>query len=222
MAQRRIKINNFGILPYEICNVIIENVTSAIFVFDKNGKLIAVNRKSRELFDHDYQKISLEELFSTVKALKPNKSPFPLEETPLYCTLKSGQEVRNVEMTIQRPDSERFPVSVCSIPVFDENKNIVAVIGVFEEITEHNKVEKTLRESEKRFRAVAQAANVLVYEIFLKECSVAVFTGEEVLGYKKGELPTTLDWWLRQIHPDDRKTTKQKLRKAINRGRMLF
>lgn len=218
MALTRIKINNFIELPYEVLYALIDNAPYAIIVIDKNARLIAANRLSRELCGLDYQKMNLEKFLITVKALKPNNIPFPLEEMPLYFTLKSGQEIRNIEMSIQRPNSERFPVSVYSIPIFDENKTIVAVIGVIEEITEHKKVDKTLRENEKRFRTVAQAANVLVYEIFLKESYFAVFTGEEVLGYGKGELPTALDWWLRQIHPDDRKNVKQKLKSAIELG----
>src|SRR5512146_2884374 len=45
-----------------------------------------------------------------------------------------------------------------------------------------------------------------------------VFRGEDVLGYKPGEIPNTLGWWFNQIHPDDRVMARQKAREAIKNG----
>lgn len=220
--MRRLEIDNFSIMPPDIINVIIDNVPSAIILFDKTGKIFSANHRGRELCSPNCQGFSIDEFFNEIKALKPDNSKFPLEEIPIYRTLKTGHEARNAEMTIQRPNGERVPISVSSIPICGNSKEVAAIIGVIDEIFEHKKVEKTLRESERRFRLVAQAANILLYEIYLKENNMAVFTGEEVLGYAKGELPTNLDWWLHQIHPDDQQATRQKVKKAIETGQDTY
>ena len=48
---------------------------------------------------------------------------------------------------------------------------------------------------------------------------MTVFRGEEVLGYKPGEIPPEIGWWFSQIHPDDRVEAQQKTRKAIETGK---
>ncbi len=79
------------------------------------------------------------------------------------------------------------------------------VVGVDQDVTEQKQAEEALRRSEERFRVVAEAANVLVYESDLVTGKVHVIRGEkELMGFepKNGE-DRTVDWALSRIHPDD-------------------
>ncbi len=79
------------------------------------------------------------------------------------------------------------------------------VVGVDQDVTEQKLAEEALRRSEERFRAVAEAANVLVYESDLVTGKVHIVRGEEELvGFKpeEGE-DRTIDWALSRMHPDD-------------------
>jgi PAS domain S-box-containing protein len=63
--------------------------------------------------------------------------------------------------------------------------------------------EKSLAGSEERFRIAAETSNDVVYEWDLKQ-SVQWFGNiDEILGYRPGEFPRTLDGWAASVHPDD-------------------
>jgi PAS domain S-box-containing protein len=100
---------------------------------------------------------------------------------------------------------------------FTYDKGVVdGALVVAEDITARKMAEERLQESEARFRLVAEAAKVLVYELDLESGAVTVFRGlEELLGYKPGEVSLDNEWWMNQIHPDDIAAVEAKLNKAI-------
>ncbi|MBI9077106.1 MAG: response regulator [Desulfatibacillum sp.] len=74
------------------------------------------------------------------------------------------------------------------------------------EIKEKQKVEKALRESEERFRMVAEATTDLIYEWEPDSDAVKWFGDiDNALGFAHGEFPPTVRAWTKQIHGDDQK-----------------
>jgi PAS domain S-box-containing protein len=101
----------------------------------------------------------------------------------------------------------------------DDKGKAVRIVGIEQDITERKEAEVALQESEERFKLVAEAANVFVYEVDYVDNTLTVFRGEEVLGYEPREVSHSLDWWSKQIHPDDRAMVQQKAQKATDAGR---
>jgi PAS domain S-box-containing protein len=67
-----------------------------------------------------------------------------------------------------------------------------------------HQAERKLRESEERFRLAAVAAHAMVYDIDVRTKRVNAMSGlAGLLGFEEREADMTLDWWGRQIHPDD-------------------
>ena len=60
--------------------------------------------------DSTIQGLTLDEHLGKVKALKPDGTPYPPEEMPIYNSVTHGNAVRNVEMSI-----ERKMVNVCRL-----------------------------------------------------------------------------------------------------------
>lgn len=77
-------------------------------------------------------------------------------------------------------------------------------VAFLEDITERKLAERAMKESEERFRFVAEAANVMVYEADYLSNRIIVARGlKELLGYVSEEVPSTYNWWRAQIHLDD-------------------
>ncbi len=78
------------------------------------------------------------------------------------------------------------------------------VLGVDQDVTEQRQAEEDLKRSEERFRVVAEAANVMVYEIDVPTRKVHFIKGAQpLIGYEPQEVGPTLDWVTQRIHPDD-------------------
>ncbi len=90
-------------------------------------------------------------------------------------------------------------------------------LSLFEDVSEQKKVEEALKESEQRFRLVAEAANVLVYESIFGSNETKIVRGlEELLGYQTGSQKVSLNWWMSLGHPDDVTRVNEKFQAAIN------
>ncbi|MCW3998778.1 MAG: PAS domain-containing protein [Candidatus Bathyarchaeota archaeon] len=91
------------------------------------------------------------------------------------------------------------------------------VVGVDQDVTEQWEAEEALRKSMERFRAVAEAANVMVYEYDLQTHRVQAISGEEtVTGFNSTSSDLTIDWVMSRIHPDDVKEVVAQWRQAAS------
>jgi PAS domain S-box-containing protein len=92
-------------------------------------------------------------------------------------------------------------------------------VAFLEDITQRKKAEEILKENEERFRLVAEAANVLVYEYLTETDQIKLARGlEELTGHKSEETIFTNEWWVNQIHPDDVNKFKNQLDSALKDG----
>jgi PAS domain S-box-containing protein len=114
---------------------------------------------------------------------------------------------------IIRPDGEvRILHAQRQVTEVNSDGKTRVIVGVDQDVTEQHLAEEALKESEERFRIVAEAANVMVYEADIPNRKIHFIHGiENVLGYKPSEIEHTVDWTLGTIHPDDLPTVQAKL-----------
>ena len=84
-------------------------------------------------------------------------------------------------------DKKRVYVHTVKTPVKDEKGNVVGVLGTFWDITERKKMEESVRESEEKFRNLAEQSPNM---IFINKGGRIVYANkkaEEIMGYRKEE-----------------------------------
>jgi len=87
---------------------------------------------------------------------------------------------------------------------FHEEGQPVRVLGVAMECTERERAQTALREAEERYRLAARATNDVLWEWCARDGGLS--WGEactRVFGHRPEDMGG-LDWWMAQVHPEDR------------------
>jgi PAS domain S-box-containing protein len=133
--------------------ILFDNISDLAYICDTGGNIIFVNKVFEELTSH-----KVEEFLG-----KPFAPLFDDENLAkaidIYTRTLKGE---NTKDEICFKDTQIL-CEYKNIPLRDNNGNIIGVIGTARDITERKKMEKVLRESEERYRAVfEQLADSLV------------------------------------------------------------
>ncbi len=108
------------------------------------------------------------------------------------------------EYRIVRPDGEIRWVSDRGFPITDEDGQVRHIAGIAEDITERKEAEAVLKESEEKFRALAEQSPNM---IFINQNGRVVYANRrcrEVMGYSVEELCSPTFQFLELIAPEDR------------------
>ena len=113
--------------------------------------------------------------------------------------------LENFDYRIIRPDgSVRILNAQRQVREEDAMGKAKTVVGVDQDVTERRQAEEALRKSEERFRLVAEAASVMVYEIDIPTDHMKFISGvKQLAGYEPDEVGSTTAWVQSKIHPED-------------------
>jgi PAS domain S-box-containing protein len=106
------------------------------------------------------------------------------------------------EFTVQHRNGRRFPVEVTNSPIYHEDAGHVGVVGISFDISERKQAEQQLRESERRFRTMADTAPVLIWTA--GPDGLCDFFNEPWLRFTGRSMEQELgNGWVENVHPDD-------------------
>ena len=128
----------------------------------------------------------------------------------------AGAGVQVVE-SLEHDDGEvhHSLVSKFPIPAVEKNRSMVGGIAI--DITDRKRAEEALRESEQRFRLMADAAPVLIW--VSDEQKRGIYFNETWLKFTGRTLEQELGFgWMEGIHPDDRARAEATCRDAFERA----
>ncbi len=163
-------------------NLLLELAADAFFQGDPRGNLMRVNQKAIEITGYTKEEL----LQLNISSLFPKES---LASNPLrYDLLKKGDTIK-IERELIRKDGHLLPIEMNSKAMPDGTYQ-----SFFRDVTQRKNAEAALKESEEKFRTLAEYSP---YAIMIYQNDYWVYAnpaGEEITGYTAEELYRMKFW----------------------------
>ena len=187
---------------------VIEQISEAILVIDTDTRINYMNRVAQELYGYDETEI----VGKTYKELSEG-SDYEIIQGQIYEAINNGKTWEG-EYYNKKKNGDIFLASVRITPLFDGNE-IVAHVGIIQDITKDKAREVKIIDSENKFFKA-------FYHSPIPKCITIVETGEfievndefeKLTGYSTKELigKTTIELFI--VEPDDRANIVDKIKR---------
>ncbi|MFG6496935.1 PAS domain S-box protein [Fictibacillus sp. UD] len=193
----------------DLLESVLKGTTDAILIINTRQEVIKVNDAFIQMFGW------AEEDFAEENEDYPVITPVHLqgESKEIIDLLKQGQSVPLHETQRIHKDGTVFDVSASFSNICDMDGKIMGFVIVYRDITSQKKVERALRESEAKYRLIAEHSTDLITVIdpsgMIQYVSPSHFT---VLGYKEGEIKGAI---LDLVHPEDLENLSDSFMKSL-------
>ncbi|MDT0508990.1 PAS domain S-box protein [Novosphingobium sp. MMS21-SN21R] len=193
-------------------SAIIQSSDDAIISKDLNGTVLSWNPAATRIFGFEESDM----IGTSIRKLIPAERQ--LEEDDILGRVIRGERVKSFDTVRRRKDGSEISVSITVSPIFDKAGRIVGASKIVRDITARESNQRALRESEARFRMLADNISQLAW--------VADATGS-IDWYNKrwydytGVAPGSTDgWgWDKVHHPDHVTRVQDHFRASIAAGR---
>lgn len=175
----------------------VEQAGDGFFLYAADGSILDVNRRACDMLDYPRAQL----LGMHIKQIAPGVATEQLEQ--IGQLLAMGKEI-TLELQYRKRAGAEFPVEV-RLSAFELDGQSLG-LALVRDITERRQAEEALRESEERFRQVAENIREVFWlsdPVQLKLLYVSP-TFEEIWGRTCASLYADYGTWLAAIHPDDR------------------
>lgn len=187
---------------------VINTSPQAIVVVDEQGIVVQANQRVREIFGHSAEALQGQRIEMLLPAAKRQA----------HGRLRSGYDHRVRQMGARQDlralhaDGREFPVEVQLSPLRLNQRNLVVASVV--DVTERRATIERLKESESRWRQLANSMPQLVWTCTASgDCD---FLSERWVQYTGiPEAPQLGQGWLEQVHPDDRAVLIERWQRSV-------
>jgi len=176
----------------------LDNVGQAVIATDPAGQVTYANRFAEQLYGWP----SAEILGRSIMELTVSQNTREQSEQ-IMAQLRRGDQWSG-ELPVRRRDGTEFQAAVSNTPLRGEQGELIGIVGISEDITVRQQAEEALRESEERFRAVAEQS---FQGLVLYQDGITTFVNRafcEITGLSTDEaLAQTPAQRFAMIHPDN-------------------
>src|SRR5215211_6762338 len=123
--------------------MVLEAAGEGIFGLDLHGNVTFVNPAASDITGWSTQDLLSRPMHNLVHHTKPDGTPYPGEECPIYAAFTTGTTHSRDDEVFWRKDGTSFPVEYTSTPIFEDGE-IVGAVVTFRDITERKALEHQL------------------------------------------------------------------------------
>ena len=146
----------------ELFRTTLYSIGDAVITTDRSGRIQALNSVAEQLTawtESEACGLPALEVFKIYSEESGQRSACIVQRV-----LREGVVIGLANHSVlESRDGQRYPVEDSAAPIRDSAGNVVGVVVVFRDVTEKRRAESALRESENRFRRLAENAADIVY-----------------------------------------------------------
>ena len=123
--------------------MILNSAGEGIFGLDLTGRVTFSNPTTSILSGYEAHELLGQSFHELIHYRKPDGSPYPEEECPIFCTLRDGQRRHIADDVFWTKDGQPMPVEYVTTPI-EEGGQVVGAVGVFRDIMERKRAEEEI------------------------------------------------------------------------------
>ena len=177
-------------------DLIVESSDDAIISKNLEGTILSWNAGAERLFGFT----AAEAMGKSIRMIIP--AELRTEEDKILQSTGAGERIEHYETTRITKHGKKLDVSLTISPLRDSAGVVIGSSKIARDITERRRAVQTLRESEERFRLIANTAPVLIWIAGTNK--LCTFFNQTWLNFTGRPLAQELgEGWASGVHPDD-------------------
>ncbi len=196
----------------------LDNIPDLIWLKNEDGVFISCNRQFEHLLGCPKSGIIGKTDYDFVDA----KIADYFRENDLKA-IAAGKPVTNEEWLTFADDGYRGLFETVKTAIHDVHGNIVGILGIARDVTEHRNREEALKQSELRLNVALDAARIGVWDWHVRHDvwrATASYFNMHGYAVQNGDADRAAE--LQKIHPDDRAMVMEKVRSVLERGESAY
>ncbi|MEO8193054.1 MAG: PAS domain S-box protein [Gemmatimonadales bacterium] len=179
-----------------LMTALLESTEAGFYGMDTEGKCSFINRAGAAMLGYSVTELVGKQMHDTVHYRRRNGTPYLVEECPIRIASLKGQSAGADDEVFWRKDGSSVSVEYSTSPIIEDGKHSGAVVA-FADITERQRAQRALAESEERKAAVLRStldsiitmdANGIVSDFNPAAERAFGFTREEAVGKPLADL----------------------------------
>ena len=188
---------------------LVDNLPQSVFIKDKNLNYISCNKN-----------YAIELAINAEDIIGKNDYELHPEHAEHYRShdlrVIKEQTTLHIEEEYLK-DGQTYTIQTNKTPVYNDDGELIGVLGIFWDITENKKLEQELKEKEQNMRLFMQSTSDCIWSWNMIDNVVERSSGfERAFGYDANEILPGVDWWTERLHDDDRDRVLQTFQAACD------